>query len=86
VARFKWHADFFEGCSGVRAAKSTIIEANNTDESEKLATAALGAFGRVETRRVGTAAPVRVILLSASSTTERTERPRQFGVWAPIRP
>jgi hypothetical protein len=82
VARYKWHAEFFEGCSGVRAAKSAIIEADNADEAEKLARVAIGSFRRIEIRRMGTAQPARVILLSTAPTVVRRQSPRHFEVWA----
>ena len=61
MARFRWHADYFDGPEGGHCVRREIISADNAGEAEKLALAAMGACIRVEVRRVGTAAPVRVL-------------------------
>jgi len=66
MARFKWHADYFEHRDGsARAARSEMIAADNADEAETIARAGMGACARVEVRRVATAAPVRVVYARA---------------------
>jgi hypothetical protein len=61
MARFRWHADYFAEPEGGNCVRRDIISADNAGEAEKLALAGLGACARVEVRRVGTAAPVRVL-------------------------
>jgi hypothetical protein len=61
MARFKWHADYFDGPETAGCVRRTIIQADNAGEAEKMAEARLGLCKRVEVRRVATAAPVRVV-------------------------
>jgi len=61
MARFKWHADYFDGCETPECVRRTIIQADNACEAEKMAEARLGLCKRVEIRRVATAAPVRIV-------------------------
>jgi hypothetical protein len=60
VAKFKWHADYFNSPTTTRASVSMILQADNADQAERLARTELGPFRRVEVRRMGTAAPIRV--------------------------
>lgn len=64
MARFKWHADYFDCSNTARASVSTIIQADNANDAARLARSALGVFKRVEVRRMGTAAPIRVAYAS----------------------
>ena len=61
MARFRWHADYFDALQAGRCVRRSIIPADNAGEAEKMARAGMGACLRVEIRRVATAAPVRVI-------------------------
>jgi hypothetical protein len=61
MARFKWHADYFDGRETAACVRRTIIQADNAGEAEKMAEARLGLFKRVEVRRMATAAPVRIV-------------------------
>jgi hypothetical protein len=61
MARFKWHADYFDGCGTTECVRRTIIQADNACEAEKMAEARLGLCKRVEVRRMATAAPVRIV-------------------------
>ena len=61
MARFRWHADYFDGPEGVHCVRRDIISADNAGEAEKIALTGMGSCTRVEVRRVATAAPVRVI-------------------------
>ena len=61
MARYRWHADYFDGDKAVRSVRSTVIQADNADDAVKFARAEIGACQRVEVRRASTAAPVRVI-------------------------
>jgi hypothetical protein len=61
MARFKWHADYFDGRATAECVRRTIIQADNACEAEKIAQARLGLCKRVEVRRVATAAPVRIV-------------------------
>ena len=61
MARFRWHADYFDALQAGRCVRRSIIPADNAGEAEKVARAGMGACLRVEIRRVATAAPVRVI-------------------------
>jgi hypothetical protein len=61
MARFRWHADYFDGPEGDHCVRREIISADNAGEAEKMAVAGMGSCARVEVRRVGTAAPVRVL-------------------------
>jgi hypothetical protein len=61
MARFKWHADYFDGPQTAGCVRRTIIHADNACEAEKMAEARLGLCQRVEVRRVATAAPIRIV-------------------------
>jgi hypothetical protein len=61
MARFRWHADYFDGLQSSRCVRRAIIPADNAGEAERIAEAQMGSCARVEVRRVATAAPVRVI-------------------------
>ena len=61
MARFKWHADYFDGPETAGCVRRTIIQADNACEAERMAEARMGLCKRVEVRRVATAAPVRVV-------------------------
>jgi hypothetical protein len=62
MAKFNWHADFFDGLdSGLGSVRTVILKADNADEAERIARAQMGFCKRVEVRRAATAAPVRVI-------------------------
>jgi hypothetical protein len=61
VARFNWHAEYFDDLDFTRCARRTTIEADNASEAERIATAEMGSFARVQVRRMGTPAPGRVI-------------------------
>jgi hypothetical protein len=64
VARYKWHADYFDFPTTTRASASRILQADNANHAERIAMTAIGAFARVEVRRMGTAAPIRIIYAS----------------------
>jgi hypothetical protein len=61
MARFKWHADYYDSVTQGRCVRRTIIEADNACQAEKDASAHMDGCRRVEVRRVATAAPIRVI-------------------------
>ena len=61
MAKFKWHADYFDGTDSTRSVRRALIDADNAGRAESIARAQLGRCSRVEVRRLGTAAPVRVI-------------------------
>ena len=44
MARFRWHADYFDGPEGGHCARREIISADNAGEAEKLAVADIGAL------------------------------------------
>lgn len=72
MARFRWHADYFERRDGLgRAVRNEIIQADNADEAAKIARSEMGSCARVDVRRLATAAPVRVIY----ACDERVARP-----------
>ena len=74
MARFNWHAEYFDDLDLARCARRTTIEADNASEAERIATAEIGSFARVEVRRAGTPAPGRVIY--ASKPQAQIGRPR----------
>jgi len=61
MAKFRWHADYFDGLTSAQCVRRAIIQADNAGAAEKIAKAQMGLCERVEVRRVATAAPVRVI-------------------------
>jgi hypothetical protein len=62
MARFRWHAYYFDGIDGdASCVRKTIIEADYGDEAEKMAKVQMGLCERVEVKRVATSAPARVI-------------------------
>ena len=61
MARFNWHAEYFDDLDFGRCVRRTTIAADNASEAERIATAAMGSFARVEVRRVGTPAPGRIL-------------------------
>jgi hypothetical protein len=65
MARFRWHADYFDALHSGRCVRRSIIPADNAGEAEKIARADMRSCLRVEVRRVATAAPIRVIRASA---------------------
>jgi hypothetical protein len=65
MARFRWHADYFDTLQSGRCVRRAIIPADNAGEAGRIARAQMGSCVRVEVRRVATAAPVRVIFASA---------------------
>jgi hypothetical protein len=72
MARFKWHADYFEGRGTAECVRRAIIEADNACEAEKMAEARMGLCKRVEIRRVATAAPVRIVYAREALSSEPT--------------
>ncbi|HEY4925233.1 MAG TPA: hypothetical protein VII20_12515 [Roseiarcus sp.] len=61
MARFNWHAEYFDDLDFGRCVRRTTIDADNASEAERIATAEMGPFARVEVRRAGTPAPGRII-------------------------
>jgi hypothetical protein len=61
MARFNWHAEYFDDLDIGRCIRRTTIEADNASQAERIATAEMGPFARVEVRRAGTPAPGRII-------------------------
>lgn len=70
MARYRWHADYFDGDKAVRSIRSAVIQADNADDAAKIARAEMGACRRVEVRRAATTAPVQVIYARAESVAE----------------
>jgi hypothetical protein len=70
MARYRWHADYFDGDKAVRSIRSAVIQADNADDAAKIARAEMGACRRVEVRRAATTAPVRVIYAREESVAE----------------
>jgi hypothetical protein len=72
MARFKWHADYFDGPATTKCVRRTIIQADNACEAEKMAEARMELCKRVEVRRVATAAPVRIVYAREAPSSELT--------------
>jgi hypothetical protein len=85
MARFRWHADYFDGPEGGHCVRREIISADNAGEAERLALAALGACVRVEVRRVGTAAPVRVLFARSPGAAPVVVQPAGIFSFAAMR-
>ena len=59
---FNWYAEFFDGPRDwPQPARRTVIQADNAEDSEKIAKSQMGMSTRVEVRRAGTAAPLRTV-------------------------
>jgi hypothetical protein len=61
MARYKWHADYFDHPTSLRCVRRATVEADNAGEAEKIAKAGMGFCKRLEVRRVATTAPVRIV-------------------------
>jgi hypothetical protein len=60
MAKFKWHADYFDDGTSGRCVRRAIIEADNACHAEKSAKAQMGLCKRVEVRRMATVSPIRI--------------------------
>ena len=88
MARFRWHADYFDDLASTQCVRRAIIDADNACAAEKIATAQMGLCERVEVRRVATAAPVRVIYAREAPRTKIAPAPEaiSFGWRIPTAP
>jgi hypothetical protein len=57
MAKFKWHADYFDDVTSGRCVRRAIIEADNACHAEKSVKAQMGLSARVEVWRVATTSP-----------------------------
>ena len=80
MARFNWHAEYFDDLDFGRCVKRTTIEADNASEAERMATAGMGRFARVEVRRAGTPAPGRIIYAREPPARIRLPRTEAFAM------
>jgi hypothetical protein len=80
MGRFNWHAEYFGDLDFTRCARRTTIEADNASEAERIASAEMGSFARVQVRRAGTPAPGRVIYARKSPARIRLPRTEAFSL------